>query len=201
MSLEVVNLIITIVSMSLAAGGSIMYMRTKISVLESDLITLKNDTGDAIESSYNKLQIYIKKIEESLSSIKTEISKTESVLEKELDNKIENSKNEFSLNLNRLEMTINGISKALDKFKDSIYGKYDILKDNSGNLIVEVEIIKNKIDRLITDYDIFIKKDIFEEKEKMVNDKIIDIKTYVNDCKDKIDKIESILINHKKGYR
>ena len=201
MSLEAVNLIITIVSMSLAAGGSVMYMRTKISVLESDLITLKNDTGDAIESSYNKLQIYIKKIEESLGSIKTEISKTESVLEKELDNKIENSKNEFSLNLNRLEMTINGIGKSLDKFKDSIYGKYDVLKDNSGNLIVEVEIIKNKINRLITDYDIFIKKDIFEEKEKMVNDKIIDIKTYVNDCKDKIDKIESILINHKKGYR
>jgi len=201
MSIEAINLVITLVAMALTAGGSITYMKTKISTIENDLINLKEDTINNIEASYNKLQIFIKKMEENLATIRQSIDKVESNLEKEFISKLDGHKNETILSLKRLENNYETLAKSLDKFKELIFNKYDSLKDSVLNMNSKVNDVGNNCKLITKEYltkveanDIYIRRDIFIEKEAIHLDRLKEIRKETGKNIARINKIENNLV-------
>jgi len=201
MSLEAINLVITLLAMAVTAGGSITYMKTKISTLETDLVNLKEDTANNIEASYNKLQIFIKKMEENLATIRQSIDKVESSLEKEFISKLEGHKNETILSLKRLENNYETLSNSFDKFKELIFNKHDNLKDDVLNMNSKINEVDNNCKLITKEYltkaeasDIYIRKDVFSEKEAIHADRLMEVKRDTDKNVSRINKIENNLI-------
>jgi len=201
MSIEAINLIITLLAMAVTAGGSITYMRTKISTIENDLINLKEDTVNNIEASYNKLQIFIKKMEENLNTIRQNIDKVENNLEKEFISKLNGHKNETILSLKRLENSYETLNNSLDKFKELIFNKYDSLKDDVLHTNSKVNDVGNNCKLITKEYltkaeasEIYIRRDIFNEKEAIHTDRLKEVKRETDKNVNRINKIENNLV-------
>ena len=201
MSIEAINLAITLLAMAVTAGGSVTYMRTKISTIENDLINLKEDTINNIEASYNKLQIFIKKMEENLTTIRQSIDKVESNLEKELISKLDGHKNETILTLKRLENNHETLDNSFSKFKELIFSKHDSLKEDFLNMNSRINEVDNNCKLITKEYltkaeasDIYIRRDIFGEKEAIHLDRLNEVKRETGKNVTRINKIENNLV-------
>ena len=201
MSLGIINLIVTLVAMALTAGGSISYMKAKISSIENELNNLKEDTANDIEASYNKLQIFIKKMEENLTTIRESIDKVESNLRKEFISKLDGHKNETILSLKRFENDYETLSNSFNKFKELIFNKHDSLKEDFLNINSRINEVDNNCKLISKEYltkseanEVYVRRDIFNEKEIIYKDKLKEVSIDTDKNVDRISKIENNLI-------
>ena len=201
MNVDILSFILSVSIAVVSVTATIVYIKTKLSVLENDLENFKKDTAKNIEASYNKLQIFIKKMEENATNIKTTILEVKNNLEKETDGKLLSSKNEIDLITKKIEKELSVLTKEFEKFKDLIFNRYDNLKDEELRIVKKIQEVENGCKLITKEYltrsealNEFVRKDIFLEKEKIFKDRVLEIKNDTDRNTDRISKIETNLV-------
>jgi len=201
MNVEVINIVISLMLMAVTAGGTIAYMKTKITSIENDLNSLKEDTANNIEGSYNKLQIFINKMEENLANIRGSIDKVENNLEKEFMQKLESHRTEIEILIKRIEKNHDSLATNLDKFKEFIFSKYDNLRDDLLETNTKVNEVANNCKLITKEYltkgeasEIYVRRDIFQEKESIFFDRFKEVRNETEKNTSRINKIENNLV-------
>lgn len=201
MNVDILSFILSLGIAVVSVTATIVYIKTKLSVLENDLENFKKDTAKNIEASYNKLQIFIKKMEENAANIRTTILEVKNNLEKETDGKLISSKNEIDLITKKIEEDLSMLSKEFEKFRDLIFNKYDNLKDEELKIIKKIQEVENGCKLITKEYltraealNEFLRRDIFLEKEKIFKDRILELKDDTDRNTDRISKIETSLV-------
>ena len=201
MNVDILSFILSLGIAVVSVTATIVYIKTKLSVLENDLENFKKDTAKNIEASYNKLQIFIKKMEENAANIRTTILEVKNNLEKETDGKLISSKNEIDLITKKIEKDLSTLSKEFEKFRDLIFNKYDNLKDEELKIIKKIQEVENGCKLITKEYltraealNEFLRRDIFLEKEKIFKDRILELKDDTDRNTDRISKIETSLV-------
>ena len=201
MNVDILSFILSLGIAVVSVTATIVYIKTKLSVLENDLENFKKDTAKNIEASYNKLQIFIKKMEENAANIRTTILEVKNNLEKETDGKLISSKNEIDLITKKIEEDLSMLSKEFEKFRDSIFSKYDKLRDEELKITKKIQEVENGCKLITKEYltraealNEFLRRDIFLEKEKIFKDRILELKDDTDRNTDRISKIETSLV-------
>ena len=201
MNVDILSFILSLSIAVVSVTATIVYIKTKLSVLENDLENFKKDTAKNIEASYNKLQIFIKKMEENAANIRTTILEVKNNLEKETDGKLLSSKNEIDLITKKIEKDLSTLSKEFEKFRDLIFNKYDNLKDEELKIVKKIQEVENGCKLITKEYltraealNEFLRRDIFLEKEKIFKDRILELKDDTDRNTDRISKIETSLV-------
>ena len=201
MSMEAVNVIITLLSIGASVVGTIVYMKTKLAMVEDDIVNLKSDTISNIKDSYSKLQIYIKKIEENIEGDKRNIDKLEIKLKNDIDTSIKNNRSEFELILKKTESDLSVVDASLHKFKDLIFNRYDGLKNDYSKINNEINKIINDCSLVKQEYltkeeatTIYVRRDIFAEKESINKERVAEIKNGTVKNTERLNKIENNMV-------
>ena len=187
MPVEVINLILTVVAMAVTAGGSIMYMKTKITNLEVNVRELKKDLERSIDIMYSKVQLTIDRLEEEIKSNKERF-------DSDLKNKLANIVDGIKLNKESMEREVNEIRNIIDTGKDHVFKDMLEIKTNLNAINSDLKILENTVKNNFYNKDkineFYVRNEIFKEKESIYMDKVNTTVSCIDKLKNDIDKLK-----------
>ena len=190
MPIEVINLILTVVAMAVTAGGSIMYMKTKIANLEVNVKELKKDLERNIDTMYSKVQLTIDRLEEEIKSNKERFNN-------DLKNTLTNITDSIKFNKEFMEKEISEIRSIIDTGKEHVLRDTLEIKTNLNAINSDLRILENTVKNNFYNKDkineYYVRNEIFKEKESIYMDKVNSTLTCVDKLKNDIDKLKRML--------